>query len=344
MTEIYLIRHGEAEGNVFRRLHGQYDSLLTPRGHAQTAALKKRFEQIPIDACFASDLTRASLTARAVSIPKGLPLRRDPRFREVDVGVWEDMPYGYLDNFEEEKMRQFNDDPPAWHVEGSETFDGYTQRFLEAMTEAAERFDGGTITIFSHGAVIRGTLMRLFFMDDLRKLPYSDNTGVSKLYYDKGTFTYDFLNDNSHIPEELSTFYIQRWWRTAGNRKESALYYLPLNEVELPKALSVPELDDKGCAQAAILCGRPVGIVSLGQAEGTVGNILGMRLLPELEGRYYGDQLLGCAFSYFRRLGCKELYAAPGVYPDDILNRYEFDPETRQRSMDTKGFDWGNPV
>ena len=30
MTEIYLIRHGEAEGNVFRRLHGQYDALLTP--------------------------------------------------------------------------------------------------------------------------------------------------------------------------------------------------------------------------------------------------------------------------------------------------------------------------
>lgn len=339
-----MIRHGEAEGNIFRRLHGQYDSLLTPRGHAQTRALQKRFEPLTIDACFSSDLTRASLTSRAVYLPKGLPLRRDARFREVDVGVWEDVPYGYLDNFEEARMLQFNQDPPAWHVEGSEPFDAYTQRFLAGMTEAAERFDGGTIAIFSHGAVVRGVLMRLFFGNDVSKLPYSDNTGVSKLRYDKGRFTYDFLNDNSHLPEALSTFHIQSWWRTTGKRKESALYYLPLDAVELPKALPLPELDSAGFAQAAVLCGRPVGIVSLGKAEDGIGRILGLTLLPELAGRYYGDQLLGCAFSYFRGLGCKALYAAPGTYPDDILNRYEFNQESRCRSIDTKAFDWGNPA
>lgn len=344
MTEIYLIRHGEAEGNIFRRLHGQYDSLLTPRGFAQVKILQKRFENVSIDGCYASDLTRASLTSRAIYLPKGLPLHRDSRFREVDVGVWEDIPYGYLDNFEEAGMREFNNNPPAWHVEGSEPFDVYTQRFLEGMRDAAEAFDGGTVAIFAHGAVIRGTLMRLFFMDDLSKLPYSDNTGVSRLFYHRGSFTYDYLNDNSHIPAELSTFHIQRWWRATGNRKEAALYYLPLEEVTLPEELKVPELDSRGLAQAAILCGRPVGVVSLTRAEGTVGRILGMDLLPQFEGRYYGDQLLGCAFSYFRRLGCKELSAAPGEYPDDILNRYEFDPATGCRSIDTTCFDWGNPI
>ena len=35
MTTIYLIRHGEAEGNAFRRTHGQYDSILTPNGFRQ---------------------------------------------------------------------------------------------------------------------------------------------------------------------------------------------------------------------------------------------------------------------------------------------------------------------
>ena len=30
MTTVYIIRHAEAEGNVYRRCHGQYDSLLTP--------------------------------------------------------------------------------------------------------------------------------------------------------------------------------------------------------------------------------------------------------------------------------------------------------------------------
>ena len=35
MTTLYLIRHAEAEGNVYRRCHGQYNSLLTPRGLKQ---------------------------------------------------------------------------------------------------------------------------------------------------------------------------------------------------------------------------------------------------------------------------------------------------------------------
>ena len=35
MTTIYLIRHAEAEGNLYRLAHGQYNSLVTPRGYLQ---------------------------------------------------------------------------------------------------------------------------------------------------------------------------------------------------------------------------------------------------------------------------------------------------------------------
>jgi bisphosphoglycerate-dependent phosphoglycerate mutase len=56
MTKIYLIRHAEAEGNLYRRAQGQYDSLITPRGELQIAALERRFEPIGVDAVYASDL------------------------------------------------------------------------------------------------------------------------------------------------------------------------------------------------------------------------------------------------------------------------------------------------
>lgn len=339
---IYLVRHGEAEGNIFRRLHGQYDSLLTPRGERQVRCLRARFAQVHVDACYASDLTRASLTARSVYLPKGLPLRRDAHFREVDVGSWEDIPYGYLDSFEERGMWEFNHDPVHWHVPGSERFAEYTQRFLDGMTRAAQDFDGGTIAIFSHGAVLRGTLMRLFFMDDLGKMNYSDNAGVCRLHYDRGSYTYDYLNDNSHIPEELSTFYIQRWWRTTERRKESALYFLPLSEAQPPDGLPVPDLAAEQTVLIGMLCGKPVGWIAMGGAENGAGQMLGIRLLPEMFGRYYADQLLGCAFSHFRRLGCTELWAADGAYPDALLERYEFDPVTRRRNISTKIYDWGS--
>ena len=56
MTTLYLIRHAEAEGNLYRRIHGQYNSLITDNGYRQIAALRDRFADVPINAVYSSDL------------------------------------------------------------------------------------------------------------------------------------------------------------------------------------------------------------------------------------------------------------------------------------------------
>ena len=344
MTEIYLIRHGEAEGNVFRRLHGQYDSLLTPRGHRQVECLRRRFEGIRIDGCFASDLTRTSLTSRSVYLPKGLPLHRDPRLREVDMGQWEDLPFGWLDRVEPEQMKLLSHDPVHCVIPGGEGFDDYVQRMYEAVVDAAMQYDGGTVAIFAHGCIIRGLLIRLFFGGDSAKSSYSENTSVCKLVYSKGGFDREYLNDNSHLPQELSTYAIQRWWRETGKRREANCWFEPYSDKRpLPAGLAVPDRDSHGAAFVAMLHEEPVGVVSLGSAEGHTGRILGMTLKEGMEGRMYADQMLGQAFSHFRRLGCTRLAANPGRYPDDVLNRYEFGGEDLSRSIDTACFDWRTP-
>lgn len=328
MTNVYLIRHGEAEGNAFRRLHGQYDSLLTPRGHRQVECLRKRFENISVDACFASDLTRASLTAKAIYEPKGLKLHRDRRFREVDVGRWEDLCYGQLHHFEPDLMKMFDEDPLHWRVEGSETFQQLTDRFLHGLTEAAQSFEGGTIAVVAHGAAIRSTLIRLFFMDDISKLPYSDNTGVSLLRYEDGNFSYTFLNDSSHLPEELSKFHLQRQLQAAGRKNEETVYFEVLEETR--------DL----CTIAAFLPGREVGRFTMSRHQGDTAVIMHMYLDPAMEGRRYTDQMLGEVFSRARKQGCTNIQLMPGDYPENLLERYAFDPETLRRSIDVHMYQW----
>ena len=147
--------------------------------------------------------------------------------------------------------------------------------------------------------------------------------------------TYDYLNDNSHIPPELSTFYIQSWWRKTDNRKEANLYFLPYSsKMSIPKEVSMPQIDSDGLLMVAFLRDRPIGLLSLGKEDGTTGKVLGMSLLQQLTGRYYADQFLGCAVSHFRKKGCKDLQLLPGDYPDDVANRYAFDPQTWQRSFE----------
>ena len=75
MTTIYLIRHAEAEGNLYRIAQGQDDSALTDRGWRQVKALERRFAGVQIDAVYTSDLYRTRATASALYLPRGLTPR-----------------------------------------------------------------------------------------------------------------------------------------------------------------------------------------------------------------------------------------------------------------------------
>ena len=63
MTKLYLIRHAEAEGNLFRRAQGHWNGKITARGKKQIDALAERFKDVKIDAVYSSDLDRAVETA-----------------------------------------------------------------------------------------------------------------------------------------------------------------------------------------------------------------------------------------------------------------------------------------
>ena len=303
MTKIYLVRHAEAEGNVYRRIHGQYDSRITPNGLRQVAALRARFQDIPIDACYASDLNRTCVTARSVYLPKGLELRRDRRFREVDLGRWEDIPFGWLERFEPERMTQFNKEPQLWSVKDSETFPEYTQRFLTALREAAEENDGKTIALFTHGCVLRGVQ---YLLGGNEWPPYCDNTAVSLLDYENGAFQIEYLNDSSHLSDEISTFARQKWWRAGGDRRDFNMWF-----------------ETEGETSYAVLRDRRVGHIRVSGRDCEKGElrIEDIFLEESHRGRALGAQLLGQAVSLARKMGCGTLAAA---VPDEMRRALHF--------------------
>ena len=117
MTTLYLIRHAEAEGNLYRRIHGQYNSLITDNGYRQIQALKERFADVPIDAVYSSDLFRTMTTARAIYVPKGLPLQTRADLRELGMGEWEDRSWAGIDRTDHTMMGLFSAGeawPPFW--------------------------------------------------------------------------------------------------------------------------------------------------------------------------------------------------------------------------------------
>ncbi len=238
MTTIYMIRHAEAEGNLYRIVQGQHNSFITPRGHRQIACLAERFRDVPLDALYSSDLRRTVTTAGAITKYHALPMQLTPRLREINLGVCEGMSFGDMYRFDPVQMDNFNNDPDEWRAPQAETFAECTERIVSAVRDIAEENTGKTVAVVSHGMAIRSLLSHILNVKsrDIPSLPHGDNTAVSKLIYENGVFSVEYYNDNSHLPPELSTFARQSWWKKETRGADpNNLYYEPLDPNREPE-------------------------------------------------------------------------------------------------------------
>ena len=201
MTEIYLIRHAQAEGNRYRIMQGHWDGGVTDLGRRQIALLEQRLAEIPFDAVYSSDLYRARLTAMAAARPHGLPLRCETALREINVGPWETQFFGNVFHDEPELARRFVNDPASWRLEGAETYAEVTERAWAALEAIARRHEGGRVAVVSHGVTIRCLMARITGLDlrDKLRLPITGNTAITGVKWEDGRFSQLFYNDASHL-------------------------------------------------------------------------------------------------------------------------------------------------
>lgn len=203
MTKIYVVRHGESEGNLFYRCHGIYDGHLTELGRRQAVAVANRLKDVPFTAAYSSNLARARDTALTIlEQHPDIRLRVTTRLHEAGVGIWEDMNWGTIDAGWHQMLRNYHVDLDNWHVEGSESFKDVRARAGAFLRECAERHKGGTVLCTCHGYVIRAILCEAKNLPSLEigKLKLAGNTAVSILNFDDdGNITVELESDCSHI-------------------------------------------------------------------------------------------------------------------------------------------------
>lgn len=293
MTTVYLIRHAEAEGNLYRRAQGHLDATITDRGYRQIAALAKRFESVPITAAYASDLTRTQTTAMSVTVTHHLPLTVLPDLREIGVGVWEDQTWAQIGYFEQERLVLFNTDIEKWHIPGGESIDRVRERMLRALKTIIAENQNRTVAVFSHGMALRtliGTLQGLS-LSEIDKTGHAENTAVTKLECDERGIRVVYRDDASHLPDEMHSLKYQVWTRSK-NGLEPGIYFVASGADGHFDVYREEEI---------------VGAVSVGKCENGVAEIEEYWLENYEQGKGLGIQLVGQAVSYARRNGCDTL-------------------------------------
>ena len=339
MTTVYIIRHAEAEGNVYRRCHGQYNSLLTPRAYQQLPYLAKRFENVPLDAVYASDLFRARTTAKAVAAPHGLNVEIRPVLREIDMGDWEDVPVAELTRVWPEEYAAWRARPWEAVAPHGENAIQAGRRMLDGVRRLVAENEGKTIAVVTHGTAIRGalTIAHGLAPEQIVEIGWGDNTCVAKFEFDgpdKIEVVYE--NDASHLPQELSTFASIGWTDNKSVPTSTQIWFRradPMDEGDADKIVSyMRELHrnaygtDAGLDPAALLAdveraqrvsprsccfgcledGTPVALVYLKtwyDHEPGVGLIGGFCIDEAYRGHDLSGQILGQAISVYRMLG-----------------------------------------
>lgn len=325
MTKLYLIRHAEAEGNLYRSAQGQYDSILTVRGWRQVRALEQRFAHVQIDAVYTSDLYRCCATASAIYKPRGLTPVRRQGLREICVGDWEQRTWGDIAKRDPEQLENFRHHLHLWHVEGAETAAQVQERMLDSLRAIAAENPDRTVAVVSHGAAIRLALAALqgYSLEELGKTPHGDNTAVSLVEVENGEMRVIFRDDNRHLttPEYLAGEKVKK----RSTALEPGLRFAPLDLPEQREtALSLAETGwaDSGRTEAfskehflrsvearktllAYLKDDPAGLVQFGEEP---GSLTFLTIRRDLRRQGYGVQLIGQGVLHGRPLGAERLW------------------------------------
>lgn len=365
MTKIFVVRHAEADGNIYRRVHGHYDGYITQNGYRQIEALRARFADIHVDAVYSSDLFRTSKTAEAIYGGKDIPYTRCPEFREINLGIWEDLTWGELMQSFPEAYDAWTYHPQDFKIEESESYAEVYTRFKKKLDEVVLENPDKTIAIVSHGSAIRGLLCGLSFngdMNHLMDIKWCDNTAVACIEADENlNYEIIYQNDNSHLAE-LSTLNRQKWWRE-GDRQ--SLYNLWFSKARFPedtqKACDYHRdawFTIFGAGGFSPLCAKLhvenlysscEGAIAFGYREDEeVGAIMldgNARLVPDgghisllylnenIRSQGFGIQFLGYAVSIYRALGRKFLTIRVAEHNEHAIAFYkkygfeEFDRE-----------------
>lgn len=206
MTEIYMVRHCEAMGNVKRLFQGSSDFDISEIGAKQLEYLKNRFKNIKLDKVYTSPLIRARKTALAVIGDRDLKPIDEKGLIELDGGIVEGKPFIETFNSIPGLADTWDNHPEDFAPEGGEKMRDAYERIWNTVKKIATENPGKTVACTTHGGVTRCLLCRLLKGDitKLSEMPWSENTAVTLIRFDdKLNPEVVFCNDTTHLPEEL---------------------------------------------------------------------------------------------------------------------------------------------
>lgn len=203
---VYLVRHGETEGNV-KAFYQTAHTPLSQTGFKQTQSLAARFKSLPVDVVYASPYERTRQTAQEVKkiVQKEINFADD--LKEI-VRPTEFHGKSLLDPYVLEVKEQMSGhaDEPNWHYSDEENFFDWVnraKRVIEMLNSLKDKY----ILLITHEGFMKVLIAAMMFGDDLTPNILDDlysflrikNTGITIVEKQDGNWRLITWNDHAHL-------------------------------------------------------------------------------------------------------------------------------------------------
>jgi broad specificity phosphatase PhoE len=180
---LYLIRHGQTDWNVQRKMQGHTNIPLNELGRAQARSIQDFFLRNPVDQVFSSDLDRAFQTAQIATSSQNIIKLES--FREVHLGAIEGRTeHEILSQYGSEAWQKWISlEPQAdYAFPGGETHKQSLKRVLDNLQHLFLQYEFQKAAICTHGLLIRRLAHHL--RPDYTELLPIPNCGIYELRWE----------------------------------------------------------------------------------------------------------------------------------------------------------------
>ncbi len=200
MVKIILVRHGETDWNLVKRIQGgESDTPLNDNGKRQASALATRLKDEKIAAIFSSPLQRALNTAQAIAATHQLPVQELPSLKEIRVGILEGRLASEIAPRFDEYICGNGRDKKVHTPPGGESMDDVQKRAWETITSLTAQYSNGTLVLVTHYFVIMAVVCRVLDLPlhRMARLRLTNGT-ISSFTIDDVSARLELFNDGFH--------------------------------------------------------------------------------------------------------------------------------------------------
>jgi broad specificity phosphatase PhoE len=197
---VILVRHGQTDWNDEDIFRGQLDVGLNRTGERQADLIGRRLKRVPLNAVYASPLSRARNTAARIARSHRKKVCIADTFTDFHFGEWQGKSRTEVQNMYPEIYREWESSPHTVEIPGGEKLSQVFQRVALGLNELLIMHRDETVLLVSHGLTNKVMLSIVLGIESSGFWKIKQDNGALNvfLYTLRGSKLF-LMNDTSHL-------------------------------------------------------------------------------------------------------------------------------------------------